>query len=148
MKNTPFLSIQCTPILLPRNLQLISAAGLDDAFLFRGLGSLVGNTLSDALRTLPAKSLEALRKVRVGEVVAGVHPVGVHGAEVLDLELEQGAGELLGVAELLGKGVGLELKLAADDVHEQGDDQVHGGEGIREEDEADDDGVLSEEAKV
>lgn len=81
-------------------------------------------------------------------MVAGIHPVGVHGAKVLDLELEQGAGELLRVAELLGEGVGLELELAADDVHEQGDDQVHGGEGVREEDEADDDGVLGEEAKV
>lgn len=148
MKNTPVLSIQYTPILSPRNLQLISAAGLDDTVLFRGLGSLVGDALSDTLGTLPAKSLEALRKVRVGEVVAGIHPVGVHGAEVLNLELEQGAGEFLGVAELLGKGIGLELKLAADNVHEQVDDQVHGGKGVREEDEADDDGVLGEEAKV
>ena len=34
------------------------------------------------------------------EVVARVHPVSVHGAEVLDLQLDKGAGKVFGVAEL------------------------------------------------
>ena len=36
-------------------------------------------------------------------VVASVHPVRIHRAQVLDLELEEGLGELLGVAELLSE---------------------------------------------
>lgn len=127
-------------------LQLVTACNLGDALLV-SLSGLVGDTLGDALRTLPAEGIKALRKVGVREVVAGVHPVGIHGAEVLDLELEEGAGELLGVSELLGEGVGLELELAGDDVHAELDKEVSRREGIREEDEADDDGVLLEEAK-
>lgn len=37
------------------------------------------------------------------EVVTRVHPVRVHGAEVLDLQLDKGAGKVFGVAELHGK---------------------------------------------
>lgn len=37
------------------------------------------------------------------EVVTRVHPVSVHGAEVLDLQLDKGAGKVFGVAELHGK---------------------------------------------
>lgn len=37
------------------------------------------------------------------EVVACVHPISVHGAEVLDLQLDKGAGKIFGVAELYGK---------------------------------------------
>lgn len=37
------------------------------------------------------------------EVVARVHPVSVHCAEVLDLELDKGAGKVFGIAELHGK---------------------------------------------
>lgn len=85
--------------------------------------------------------------MRVREVVAGVHPVGVHGAKVLDLKLEERAGELLRVTKLLGKGVRLELELAADNVHKKVDDEIHGGKSIREEDEANNDGVLLEETK-
>lgn len=55
------------------------------------------------LSTRPAKRLETLGKDRVGVVVASVHPVRVHGAQVLDLQLEQGLGELLGIAEVLGE---------------------------------------------
>ena len=52
---------------------------------------------------LPSKCLETLREDRVRVVVAGVHPVRIHGAQVLDLELEERFGELLGVPKLLGK---------------------------------------------
>ena len=37
------------------------------------------------------------------EVVARVHPVSVHGAEVLNLQLDKGAGKIFGVAELHSK---------------------------------------------
>jgi hypothetical protein len=124
-------------------LQLVATTGLDDTLLLR----LVGDTLSDGLRSLPAKSVESLRQMRVRKVVAGVHPVGIHGAEVLNLELEERAGELLGVTKLLGKCIGLELELAADNVHKEVDDEIHGSESIREEDKADNDGVLLEETE-
>lgn len=53
--------------------------------------------------TLPAKRLESLGEDGVGVVVAGIHPVRIHSAQVLDLELEEGLGELLRVPELLGE---------------------------------------------
>ena len=37
------------------------------------------------------------------EVVARVHPVSVHRAEVLDLQLDKGAGKVFGIAELHSK---------------------------------------------
>ena len=37
------------------------------------------------------------------EVIARVHPISVHGAEVLDLQLDEGAGKVFGVTELDGK---------------------------------------------
>ena len=37
------------------------------------------------------------------EVIARVHPISVHGAEVLDLQLDKGASEIFGVTELDGK---------------------------------------------
>ncbi len=82
------------------------------------------------------------------EVIAGEHPVGIHGAEVLNLELDQGAGQLRLVSEVLREGISLELKTAAQDVHEQLDESVHGAQHIREQEEADDDGLLGQEAKV
>ena len=80
-------------------------------------------------------------------VVAGVHPVRVHCRQILDLKLDQTLGEVLREAEIHSELVGLELKLAGEDVHEEFDDGVHGGESVGEEDEADDDGVLIVEAE-
>lgn len=37
------------------------------------------------------------------EVVARVHPVSVHGAEVLNLQLDEGAGKVFGVTKFHGK---------------------------------------------
>lgn len=39
--------------------------------------------------TLPSKRSQTLRKNGVGIVVAGIHPISIHGAEILDLELEE-----------------------------------------------------------
>jgi hypothetical protein len=127
-------------------LQLIASTGLDNTLLLV-IKRLVSDALGNTLRSLPTKGVKSLRQVRVGEVVAGIHPVGVHGAKVLDLEFEERAGELLRVTELLGKSIGLELELAADNVHKQVDDKIHGSKSIGEEDEADDNGVLLEETE-
>ena len=53
----------------------------------------------------PPYSLESLGKDRMRVVVATVHPVRVHGAQVLDLEFDEAGGEGLGVAEGVGEGV-------------------------------------------
>ena len=79
-------------------------------------------------------------------MVAGVQPVSIHGAEVLNVQLEQAAGELGSVTKLLRERISLKLKLARNDVHEVLDDSVHGRQGAGEEDEPDDDGELLVEA--
>lgn len=127
-------------------LQLIASTRLDDTLLLV-IKRLVRDAFGNTLGPLPAKGVESLRQVRVGEMVAGIHPVGVHSAKVLNLELKEGAGKLLRVAQALGKCIGLELELAADNVHKQVDDEIHRGKSIREEDEADNNGVLFEETK-
>ena len=71
------------------------------------------------------------------EVVARVHPISIHGTQVLDLELNQGAGEFGGVSKILRKLIGLEFVLSAEDVHQELDDCVHWCESVREEDEPD-----------
>jgi hypothetical protein len=128
------------------HLQLITSTGLDNTVLF-AVNGLISDTLSNAFGALPAKGLETLRQMGVREVVAGINPIGVHGAKVLDLELEERAGKLLGVTKLLSEGIGLELELAADDVHKQVDDKIHRSKSIREENETNDDGVLLEETE-
>ena len=88
------------------SLQFISPSGSGHAL---ALLALLGNLAS----WLPLQRLKPLRKDRVGEVVAREDPVGIHGAEVLDLELDQGLRELGAVAEAAGEGVRLELEAAA-----------------------------------
>jgi hypothetical protein len=80
-------------------------------------------------------------------VVACIHPVGIHGAQILDLQLDQGAGKLGGVTQLLRKFIGLEFVSAAEDVHQELDDCVHGCKGIREEDESNYDGEFLMESE-
>lgn len=60
----------------------------------------------------PTNSLQSLGQDRVAVVVGGVHPVGIHGGEVLDLELDEGRGKFGGVAELVGEGVYVGLAFA------------------------------------
>ena len=72
-----------------RSLQLVATAGLDHAVLLR--------CATDLGLALPANGLETLRQVRVGEVVARVDRVGVKTAQVLSVQLEQGASEIGGV---------------------------------------------------
>lgn len=85
--------------------------------------------------------------MRVGEVIARVHPVSVHGAEVLHVQLDKRCGQLGTHTQAVGESISLELERAGDDVQEELDDSVHWRESVREEEEADDDGVLVVEAK-
>ncbi len=80
-------------------------------------------------------------------VVAGVHPVRVHCRQILDLQLDQTLGEVFRKAKIHGELVSLELELSGEDIHEEFDDGVHGGEGVGEEDEANNDRVLMVEAE-
>lgn len=80
-------------------------------------------------------------------MVAGVQPIRVHGAQILDLELDKGFGKLGLEAEGDGEGVSFELVVAGEDVHQEFHDGVHRGEGVGEEDEADDYGAEGVEAE-
>lgn len=119
-------------------LQLVAATGFDDTLVL---------LLANSLFALPVQGLEALREMRVREVVARVHPVSIHGAEILNVQLDERSGQLSAHTQVVGELVSLELEGAGDDVQEELDDSVHWREGIGEEEEADDDGVLVVEAK-
>lgn len=80
-------------------------------------------------------------------MVGGVHPVGVHGAQVLLVELDESSGELRLEVETESKLVSLKLKLARQHVEGELKDSVHGRERVGEEDEANDNGVDGVEAK-
>lgn len=79
------------------------ASGLQLAV--RGLDGLFTVLLLAAgdLTTLPAKRSETLGEDGVRVVVASVNGIGVHSAQVLDLELQERGGELVGVTKFLGK---------------------------------------------
>ena len=49
--------------------------------------------VADLLLARPAHSLQPLSQDRVRVVVGRVHPISVHGGEVLDLEFDEGGGE-------------------------------------------------------
>lgn len=97
---------------------------------------------------LPVESLQSLGQNGVREVVGGEQPVSIHGAKVLDLELDQGASELGVVAKLVGELIGLELELAAENVHAELDKGIGRAKDVREEKESNDDRVHRVEAKV
>jgi hypothetical protein len=81
------------------------------------------------------------------------------------LELEKGRGKLLGISELYGESIcarsasvstkvqedtnhtSFKLKLAAENVHQELDDSIHGSQSIREQEESNHDGHFLVEAK-
>lgn len=73
-------------------------------------------------------------------MVAGVQPVCIHGAQILDLELDEGLGELGLEAEGHSERVGFEFVVPREDIHEEFHDGVHWRKGVGEEDEANNDG--------
>lgn len=124
-------------------LQLIAPRYLFDALFisFLWLASI------HLFRRLPAKGLQPLRKNGMRVVVACVHPVRVHSAQVLDLQLDERACQLGGVAQSPGKAIGLELEPPRERVHAELHERIHRRQCIREEDESHDDGMLLDEAK-
>ena len=97
--------------------------------------------------SIPPQRPQSLRQNRMREMVACIHPIRIHRAQILDLELDQRTSELCRVSQLLRKFVGLELVATAEDVHQQLDDCVHWCQSVREEDESDYDGELFVEAE-
>lgn len=75
----------------------------------RALQLLLGLNLfgitADLSLASPADGLQPFGQDGVAVVVSRVHPVSIHGGKVLDLELDERRSELVGVAELVGKGV-------------------------------------------
>lgn len=71
----------------------------------RGLNGLLAILLLAAsdLTTLPAKCGKTLGENGVGVVVASIDGVSVHGAQVLDLELQERRSELVRVTKVLGE---------------------------------------------
>lgn len=70
-------------------------------------------------------------------MVACIHPIRIHCAQILDLELDQRTSQLCLVSQLLRELIGLEFVATAEDVHEQLDDCVHWCQSVGEEDESD-----------
>ena len=81
------------------------------------------------------------------EMVACIHPIRIHRAQILDLEFDQRTSELCRVSQLLCKFICLEFVASAQAIHEELDDCVHGCESVGEEDEADYNGELIVEAE-
>lgn len=71
---------------------------------------------------------------------ARIHPIGIEAGQVLHVQLDQRAGQLTRVTQLVREGIGFELELPRQDVHQQLHQTVRGREDLVEEDEADDDG--------
>lgn len=81
------------------------------------------------------------------EVVTCIHPVRIHGTQILNLQPDQRSRQFSRVSQFLGKLVGLEFVAATEDVHQELDDGIHGCKSVREEDETDYYGVFIMEPK-
>ena len=99
------------------------------------------------LTTLPPQCSQPLRQNRMAIMITRIHPVRVHGTQILHLQLNQTFRQFLLKPQVEGEAVRFELEFAGQDVHEELDDGVHGREGVGEENEADDDGALGVEAE-
>ena len=140
-----FLFHHLTSILVP-DLKLIPPSGSSNVSLLVNLLDLL--LLLNLSGGLPVESLQSLGQNGVREMVSGEQPVRIHSAEVLDLELDQGASELGVVAKLVGELVGLEFELAAENVHSELDEGIGGAKDVREEKEPNNDWVHRVETKV
>lgn len=84
-----------SPVTQASNLQL-AVRGFDGLFTVLLLAA-------GDLATLPAKRGETLGEDGVGVVVASINRIGIHSAQVLDLELQERGSELVRVTKLMGK---------------------------------------------
>lgn len=80
-------------------------------------------------------------------MVARIHPIRIHSAQILDLQFDQRARQFSLVAKSLCEVVCFKLVLSAQDVHQELDDCVHRGKRIREQDETNYDWELVMETK-
>jgi hypothetical protein len=60
---------------------------------------------ADLCLARPADSLQSLGQDGVAKVVGRVHPIGIHGGQVLDLEFDERRGNLRRVAKLVGESI-------------------------------------------
>ena len=71
-----------------------------------------------------------------------IHPIGIHRAQVLNLQLNKTARQLATVPQPRPKRIRLVLELPAQDIHKKPDDGVDGREDLIEQHEPDDDGLV------
>jgi hypothetical protein len=100
------------------------------------------------LPTLPPKRQQPLRQNRMTVMITSIHPIGIHGAQILHLQFNQTPCQLPLIPQPARKLISFEFKLAGEDVHAEFDDTVEGGEGVGEEDEADDYGLGAVEVET
>ncbi len=81
------------------------------------------------------------------EVVACIHPICIHGAQILNLQLDQGSRQLCLVSQTFCKAISLELVSSAKDIHQELDDGIHRRQSVRKQDKADYDRELLVEAE-
>jgi hypothetical protein len=65
----------------------------------------INRRYQDLCLTRPADSLKSLGQDGVAKVVGRVHPIGIHGGEVLDLEFDERRSNLGRVAKLVGESI-------------------------------------------
>lgn len=80
-------------------------------------------------------------------MIACIHPIRIHGAEILDLKFNQALSQFLLEAEIGRECIGFKLEFTRQDIHQQLHHSIHGSKGIGEKDEADDDWTLLVEAE-
>ena len=73
-------------------------------------------------------------------MVARIHPIRIHGTQILDLQLNQRTRQLRLISQVQCELIGLEFVATAENIHEELDDGVHWGQSVGEEDETDYDG--------
>lgn len=80
-------------------------------------------------------------------VIACIHPVSIHGAEILHLQLDQTACQLLLESEVRREGIGFELEFAGEDVHEEFHNGISWRQSVGEENKPNDDWMRLVESK-
>ena len=55
------------------------------------------------LAALPANGCQSFSENGVRVMITGIRPIGVHGAQILDLQFKERLGKLLGISKSLGK---------------------------------------------
>ena len=99
------------------------------------------------LRALPAQRCQSLCQDGVAIMIACIHPICIHGAQVLHLKLDQTPGQFFLIPKVCCEDVGFKFELARQDIHEQFDYCVHWRKRVGEQDETNYDGMRVAEAE-